>query len=99
MDCIRSFKHIKKQRQLYYEPDCQKDTKTGRYKCKQIPSSRSAQERANLGLVIVRMEIPGRVQYSYLIVCASACSLFLLVKRLRSENADSWVKRKPGVND
>lgn len=37
MNCIRSFTDLKEQRQLHYEPACQKDTKTGRYKGMQIP--------------------------------------------------------------
>jgi hypothetical protein len=37
MNCIRSFTDLKKQRQLYYVPACQKDTKRGSYKYRQIP--------------------------------------------------------------
>ena len=29
MNCIRSFTDLKEQRQLHYEPACQKDTKEG----------------------------------------------------------------------
>ena len=36
MNCIRSFTDLKEQRQLYYGPAHQKDTKTGRQKCRQI---------------------------------------------------------------
>ena len=34
MNCIRSFTDLKEQRQLRYEPACQKDTKTGTQKCR-----------------------------------------------------------------
>ena len=37
MNCIRSFTGLKEQRQLYYGPAHQKDTKTGRNICRQIP--------------------------------------------------------------
>ena len=37
MNSIRSFTDLKEQRQLHYEPACQKDTETGKYKGRQIP--------------------------------------------------------------
>jgi hypothetical protein len=37
MNYMRVFMGLKEQRQVCYEPACQKDTKTGRYKRKQIP--------------------------------------------------------------
>jgi hypothetical protein len=36
MNCIRSFTDVKEQRRLHCEPACQRDAKTGRYKCRQI---------------------------------------------------------------
>jgi hypothetical protein len=38
MNCIKRFTDLKEQRQLHYESDCQKDTKTGRYKGRQADS-------------------------------------------------------------
>ena len=35
-ELYRSFTNLKEQRQLHYEPACQKDIKTGRYKDRQI---------------------------------------------------------------
>ena len=37
MNCVRSFTDQKEQKQLCCEPTCQKDTKTDRYKYRQIP--------------------------------------------------------------
>jgi hypothetical protein len=34
---MRGFTDLKEWRQLLYEPAYQKDTKTGRYKCRQLP--------------------------------------------------------------
>ena len=55
MNCMRGFTDLKEQRQLYYEPACQKDTKAGR-----ILSSRSAWDRASLGPGMVGMVISGQ---------------------------------------
>ena len=49
---MRGFTNLKEQRQLHYEPACQKDTKAGRFL-----SSRSAWDRASLGLGVVEMVI------------------------------------------
>ena len=37
MNYMRGFTDLKEQRQLHYEPACQKDTETGKYKGRQIP--------------------------------------------------------------
>jgi len=37
MNCMKGFIDRKEQRQLHYEPACQKDTKASRYKGRQIP--------------------------------------------------------------
>jgi hypothetical protein len=34
---MRGFVNLNEQRWLHYEPACQKHTKAGRYKCRQIP--------------------------------------------------------------
>jgi hypothetical protein len=76
VNCIRNFTNLKEQRQLPYEPACQKDTKTGRYKCRQIVSSRLAWDRANLSIGVVKMVISGQgpTQLSYYL---SLCLLSL----------------------
>lgn len=43
---------------LHYQPACQNDTKTGRYKCRFL-NSRSAWEKADLDPGVVRMAISG----------------------------------------
>jgi hypothetical protein len=48
MNYMRGFTNLREQRQLHYEPAYQKDTKAGRYL-----SSRSAQDRENLGPGVV----------------------------------------------
>jgi hypothetical protein len=42
---MRGFEYLKEQRQLYYEPGCQKNTKAGRYKGKQIPEFKVSLEQ------------------------------------------------------
>ena len=57
MNYMRGFMDLKEQRQLHYEPACQKDTKAGRFL-----SSRLAWNRVNLGPGpdMVRMAIVGQ---------------------------------------
>ena len=54
MNYIMGFMDLKEQRQLQYEPPCQKITKTGR-----LLSSRSIWDSENLGSGMVRMVISG----------------------------------------
>ena len=37
MNCTRGFADLKEQGQVHYVTACQKGTKTGKYKCRQIP--------------------------------------------------------------
>jgi hypothetical protein len=50
MNYMTDFTNLAKQRQLHYEPACQKDTKTGRFL-----TSRSAWDKANSGPGVVGM--------------------------------------------
>jgi hypothetical protein len=45
LNFIRSFTNLKEQKQLYYNSACQKDTKTGRCKCRQIPEFKVSLEQ------------------------------------------------------
>jgi hypothetical protein len=81
MNYIRSSIGLKKQRQLYYEPACQKDTNTGRFQI-----SRSARERASSGTCVVGMVIleQGSTKLSYsLCLCLRYLSKDQEIKVLR----------------
>ena len=56
MNYMRGFMDLKEQRQLHYEPACQKDTKAGRFL-----SLRSAWNTANSSPGVVEMVVAGRV--------------------------------------
>ena len=59
MNHIMGFTDLKEQRQLHYEPACQKDKKKATNAVRFL-SSRSALDRANLGPGVVEMVISGQ---------------------------------------
>lgn len=56
---MKEFVDLEKQRNLDYEPACQKDTKTCRYKGSKFSSSRTSWDRMNFGPGVIRMVISG----------------------------------------
>jgi hypothetical protein len=69
MNYRRDFMDLKEQRQLHYEPACQKDTKAGRFL-----SSKAAWVRVSLGLDMVGMviSVQDHIQLSLLSVLTKA---------------------------
>lgn len=86
MNCIRGFTDLKKQRQLHYESACQKDTKTGRYKCRQIPEL-----KVNLGQREYRFQCGRNGNFRTRFHLAS---LHCLTEAGRSLNSSAMLKRK-----
>jgi hypothetical protein len=64
---MRGFMNLKEQRQLHYEPPCQKDKKAGRFL-----SSRSVWDTTRLNLSVAEMVISGQgsTQLAYKEICA-----------------------------
>jgi hypothetical protein len=48
MNCTRGFADLKEQGQVHYVTACQKGTKTGKYKCRQIPEFKVSMDQREL---------------------------------------------------
>jgi hypothetical protein len=101
MNYIRSFLDLKEQRQLHHKTACQKNTKTGRDKCRFL-SSGSTCNRACLGPGMVEMVISGwgPTQLAYHLCLTEAgrsLNSFAMFKKMCLPHR--IIKREPGVND
>jgi hypothetical protein len=67
MNYMRGFMDLKEQRQLYSEPSCRKDTKTGSYKGRQISefkvSLRQNEFRPRCGRTVISNPDPTQLAY------------------------------------
>jgi hypothetical protein len=89
MNYMRDFENLEKQRQLHYEPACQKDTKSERYKGRQIPEfqislgQREFRSRPMVGISWWSSRSPTKLAYC---LC--------LTKAGRSLNSFAMLKKK-----
>ena len=93
MNYTRGFADLKEQRQLHYEPACQKDTKTAIYKYRQIP-----QFKVSLGQSEFRSKHSGNANLRARSYLASLLSVLTKIPEFKVSMGQSKFRSRCGRN-